>query len=180
MKKRITQVTTKSGDAGTSALADGTRLPKTDDRFEAIGTIDELNSFVGLLVVNLKEHQAQADNAAFVQDIQQALFDLGGGLAFPGSDNFPTPEVLEDAIETLNAALPPLTEFVLPGGTQGSALAHLCRTLCRRAERCMWALPEDTNPGAAYLNRLSDYFFVLARTLNEGTTEAQWRGPQGR
>ncbi len=177
MKKRITQVTTKGGDAGQSSLADGTRLAKTDSRFEAIGTIDELNSFVGLLLVNLKEQPVQADNATFVQDIQQALFDLGGALAFPGSDKYPTPQLLEETLVALNAALPPLTEFVLPGGTQGSALAHLCRTICRRAERCMWALPEDTAPGAAYLNRLSDYFFVLARTLNEGTTEQQWRGP---
>lgn len=177
MKKRITQVTTKGGDAGASSLADGTRLPKTDDRFEAIGTIDELNSFVGSLLVHLKTAPAQANNASFVQDIQQALFDLGGALAFPGSDKFPTPQGLEEAVAALNDALPPLTEFVLPGGTQGSALAHVCRTVCRRAERCMWALPEDTAPGAAYLNRLSDYFFVLARTLNEGTTEQQWRGP---
>lgn len=178
MKKRISRVTTKSGDAGNSSLADGTRLPKTHERFEAIGTIDELNSFVGLLIVNLKEQPAQADNAVFAQNIQQALFDLGGALAFPGSENFPSPTDLEEAVAALNAELPPLTEFVLPGGTQGSALAHLCRTICRRAERCMWALPEDTNPGATYLNRLSDYFFVLARTLNEGTTEEQWRGPK--
>lgn len=185
MKKRITQVTTKGGDAGTSSLADGTRLAKTHPRFEAIGTIDELNSFAGLLLVQLQAESSQAANANFVQDIQQALFDLGGALAFPGSDKFPTPELLEEAITTLNAALAPLTEFVLPGGTQGSALAHVCRTVCRRAERCMWALAEDeandgskdTVPGAAYLNRLSDYFFVLARTLNEGTTEQQWRGP---
>lgn len=177
MKRRITQVTTKGGDKGSSSLADGTRLEKTDSRFEAIGSVDELNSFLGLLISTLSISGDQEPIVAFAQDIQQSLFDLGGALAFPGSDSFPLPDDLESEVARLNAKLPPLTEFVLPGGSQASALAHVCRTVCRRAERTLWALPPDTASGAAYLNRLSDYFFVLARTLNADNHETQWRGP---
>jgi len=170
MSRRITQVTTRGGDSGESSLADGTRLSKTDPRFEAMGTIDELNSHLGVLLAALPE-------GSHKRLLQQSLFDLGGALAFPGSENFPSAFALEKTVAELNKQLPPLTEFVLPGGTHTCALAHVCRTVCRRAERTMWALPADTNAGAAYLNRLSDYFFVLARTLNNGANEPQWRGP---
>ncbi len=173
MKRRITQVTTRGGDGGQSSLADGSRLPKTDARFEAIGTVDELNSQVGLLITDITDQQHRST----LQGIQHNLFDLGGALAVPGSDTFPPVDALEREIAELNEQLPPLTEFVLPGGSRASALAHLCRTVCRRAERSVWALVPGTEPGAAYLNRLSDYFFVLARTLNAGTDELQWRGP---
>lgn len=174
MKHRITRVTTRAGDSGQSSLADGSRLPKHDPWFEAIGTVDELNSFLGVLITELDE---QDDAHALCQQIQQALFDLGAMLATRGQTPPPAMEELEAAVERLNAALPPLTEFVLPGGTRSAAAAHVCRAVCRRAERVLWALDSDVaQPGAQYLNRLSDLFFVLARTCNAGRTEAQWRG----
>lgn len=174
MKQRITQVTTRGGDTGQSSLADGTRLAKHAPRFEAIGTVDELNSQIGLLMTEpLPDGQHQ-----ILQDIQQSLFDLGGALAVPNSQTFPSAEHLDVHITRLNGQLPPLTEFVLPGGRRESALAHICRTVCRRAERTVWALSDTADVDATYLNRLSDYFFVLARTLNAGTEEVQWRGPE--
>lgn len=174
-KRRITKVTTKRGDAGRTSLADGSDVSKNDPRIEAIGTVDELNSFVGVLINELGEHQQLV---AQCTEIQQTLFDLGAGLAVPDSDRFPGTESLEANTQALNDALPPLTEFVLPGGNRASAAAHVCRTVCRRAERCTWGLPGNTVPGATYLNRLSDYFFVVARTVNQqDNDEAQWRGP---
>ncbi len=177
MKRRITRVTTKSGDQGTTSLADGTRIEKNHPRMHAIGTVDELNSALGLLVAHF-EPDLDPLIATFAINVQQSLFDLGGSLAYPGHENFPAVAPVEVETERLNSTLPTLTEFVLPGGTKPAAYAHLCRTLCRRAERLLWDLPEATQPGATYLNRLSDYFFVLARSLNQGQTEAQWRGPQ--
>jgi cob(I)alamin adenosyltransferase len=173
MKNRITKVTTKRGDRGKTSIADGTELDKQHPRIEAIGTLDELNSHLGLLVVELGE---DSPPGAFCLELQQDLFNLGACLAVPGLDQFPDVARVEAEVERLNAALPPLKEFVLPGGTRAAALAHVNRTVCRRAERRWWALHEAPPAGAAYLNRLSDYFFVLARTLNAGGPEAQWRG----
>jgi cob(I)alamin adenosyltransferase len=174
MKHRITRVTTRAGDAGETSLADGNRLSKTDARIDAIGTVDELNSFVGVLVAELP---FEADHAALCRQVQQELFDLGAALATQGQTPPPAMDDLERTLAELNAALPPLTEFVLPGGTRAAAAAHVCRTVCRRAERTLWRVEDDyAAPCAQYLNRLSDLFFVLARTLNQGTEEAQWRG----
>ena len=176
-KRRITRVTTGRGDAGKTSLADGSEVSKIDARIEAIGTVDELNSFIGQLINELRAGDAAA-LAEQCTEVQQSLFDLGAALAVPGSDRFPDVEALESVSAALNDALPPLTEFVLPGGNRMSAAAHVCRTLARRAERRLWALPDDTAPGATYLNRLSDYFFVLARTVNRtDRDESQWRGP---
>ena len=177
MKKRISRVVTKTGDQGQTSLADGTRLSKADPRMHAMGTVDELNTFVGVLITQLPQGNA----ADFVTEIQQSLFDLGGSLAFPSGGKYPDAEPVEVECRRLNDALPPLTEFVLPGGTPAAAAAHVCRAVCRRAERCMWELDDaDTHPGAQYLNRLSDYFFVLSRELNaKQGEEAQWRGPKG-
>lgn len=174
MKHRITRVTTRGGDTGQTSLADGGRVAKTDVRIDAIGTVDELNSFLGVLIATLPTDQpAIAD----CRRVQQTLFDLGACLATRGQIAAPAPDALDALIESLNAALPPLTEFVLPGGTPAAAAAHVCRTVCRRAERVLWALEgDDAPPCARYLNRLSDYFFVLARTLNAGSVELQWRG----
>ncbi len=174
MKHRITRVTTRTGDKGTSSLADGTRLAKADPRFEAIGTVDELNSVLGVLITHLT---ADAPLFDACRQVQQALFDLGANLATSGQTPAPLPETLEEEVERLNATLPPLTEFVLPGGTPAAAAAHVCRAVCRRAERTLWALQrDDAEPGARYLNRLSDLFFVIARVCNTGGEEAQWRG----
>jgi cob(I)alamin adenosyltransferase len=174
MKHRITRVTTRAGDSGQTSLADGTRLPKTDPRFDAIGNVDELNSHLGVLITELPPDGAW--HSMCVQ-VQQELFDLGANLATNGQTPPPPMDLLEREVENLNAALPPLTEFVLPGGTRAAAAAHVCRAVCRRAERTVWAIAaDDTRPCAQYLNRLSDLFFVLARCCNAGKAEAQWRG----
>lgn len=174
MKHRISRVTTRSGDTGSSSLADGSRLAKTDPRFDAIGAVDELNSFLGVLITELP---ADGDLHPLCQQVQQELFDLGATLATLGKTPPPSLERIEQAVERLNATLPPLTEFVLPGGTPTAAAAHVCRAVCRRAERALWALgSDDAEPGAQYLNRLSDLFFVIARIGNAGQVEAQWRG----
>jgi cob(I)alamin adenosyltransferase len=176
MKHRITRVTTRAGDTGTTSMADGSKVAKTDIRVEAMGAVDELNSFLGVLIT---EVPADGEFAALGQQIQQQLFDLGANLATLGQTPPPAMDLLEAEVERLNATLPPLTEFVLPGGTRAAAAAHVCRTVCRRAERILWALGgDDVTPCAQYLNRLSDLFFVLARCCNAGQAEAQWRGSQ--
>lgn len=174
MKHRISRVTTRSGDTGSTSLADGTRLSKTAPRIGAIGEVDELNSFLGVLITHLP---ADGTLFALCQQVQQELFDLGANLATAGKTPPPAMDLLEREVENLNATLPPLTEFVLPGGTPGAAAAHVCRTVCRRAERAVWALEaQEAEAGAQYLNRLSDLFFVIARLCNSGQDEAQWRG----
>jgi cob(I)alamin adenosyltransferase len=178
-RKRITQVTTRAGDKGTTSLADGSKLAKTDPRMHAIGAVDELNSFIGLLVTQLEPDAALREPCA---RIQQELFDIGATLATVGAIPCPDNAWIDSEVQKLNASLPPLTEFVIPGGTVTAALAHVCRTTCRRAERELWALQDDDSAAAAarYTNRLSDLLFVMARTLNAGAgTEPQWRGTGG-
>jgi cob(I)alamin adenosyltransferase len=184
MSDRLDRIVTRTGDDGSTGLADGSRVSKHAPRIEALGAVDELNSFVGLLAA---ECSRDADTADLLAAIQHDLFDLGGEIALPeraqvGDEHL---QRLERAVETLNAALPPLAEFVLPGGTRPAALAHVCRSVCRRAERRLTALAETelTAPKAGqYLNRLSDLFFVLARAFNrrDGGTEPAWRGPAHR
>jgi cob(I)alamin adenosyltransferase len=170
MSKRITRVTTRSGDGGQTHLADGSALSKTDARIGALGDIDELNSFVGVLITHLE----RADLQTLCLEIQQELFDLGAHIATIGQVPAPLPERLEKELKALNSTLPPLAEFVLPGGSAASANAHVCRAVCRRAERTAWRA--ETTPAAVYLNRLSDLFFVMARIVNQSSEEAQWRG----
>lgn len=185
-KRRITRVTTRSGDGGETSLADGSRIAKTDERLHAIGAVDELNSLLGLLVSRLGAGPSPAagsgdgtDLPAFgplTDRLQQELFDLGAHLATVGMTPVPEMSWIEAAIEALNARLPPLTEFVIPGGTEAAALTHVCRTVCRRAERHAWGV-EGVAAAARYLNRTSDLLFVIARTLNAGPSEErQWRG----
>ena len=169
-KKRITRVTTRRGDAGETSLADGTSIEKTSDRIHTVGAVDELNSFVGWLRATLGESSFDES----LGRLQQELFDLGAFLATVGLVPAPDPDWLEDEVSRLNEALPPLTEFVIPGGSEACALAHVCRTVCRRAERHAWAT-DDVDDAARYLNRLSDLFFVLARTIGQDE-ESQWRG----
>ena len=175
MKHRISRVTTRTGDRGETSLADGSRIAKTDPVVTAIGSVDELNSFVGVLVTEL---EPDGPFATLCQQIQQSLFDIGAFLATRGQTPAPEADALEQEVASLNAELPPLTEFVLPGGTRAAAAAHVCRAVCRRAERDTWAAGEAASSCARYLNRLSDLFFVLARSCNAGTVEAQWRGSQ--
>lgn len=172
-KKRITRVTTRRGDAGETSLADGSSISKTSDRIHTVGAVDELNSFVGWLRAKLGDPNAQPFDRALGR-LQQELFDLGAYLATVGMVPAPNPDWIEEEVALLNDALPPLTEFVIPGGSEACALTHVCRTVCRRAERHAWAT-SDVDDAARYLNRLSDYFFVLARTIGPDD-EAEWRG----
>lgn len=175
-KRRITRVTTRRGDAGETSLADGSTVAKTDPRIHTIGAVDELASFVGLLVTELPTDHPLRETT---DRLQQELFDLGAHLATVAATPLPDIAWLEETVANLNAELPPLTEFVIPGGTRPAALAHVCRTVCRRAERHCWEV-DDATGVARYLNRLSDLLFVMARGLNRDTgEEPQWRGPSG-
>ncbi|NML95178.1 cob(I)yrinic acid a,c-diamide adenosyltransferase [Novosphingobium olei] len=173
---KLNKIYTRTGDNGTTGLVDGSRRAKCDARMHAIGEVDELNSAIGLAAV-----VAEAATAKDLHRIQNDLFDLGADLATPGEDFTPSEMVLrvipaqvewlERAIDLLNENLPPLTSFILPGGSEAAARVHLARSIARRAERAGVALAqaEPVNPAAlGYLNRLSDYLFVLARATNAG------------
>ena len=177
---KLNKIYTRTGDDGTTGLVDGSRLPKHAARMEAIGAVDEANSALGLAAVAL----AGTDHAGALFRIQNDLFDLGADLATPateGEDFAPSEMVLrmvsaqvewlEEAIDAANEGLEPLTSFVLPGGSEQAARLHVARASVRRAERSMTHMAEEvaTNPQAlAYINRLSDYLFVLARVANDG------------
>ena len=175
MGNRLSKITTRTGDDGTTGLADNTRVSKDHPRIEAMGDVDELNSQIGLLRAETLPGELQV----LLAHIQQTLFNLGGELAMPtflGVANEHLAE-LDAAITQHNAALPPLREFILPGGSRAAALAHVCRTVCRRAERHLITLnrAEPVSPMLVqYLNRLSDLLFVLARALNHGQAPTLW------
>jgi cob(I)alamin adenosyltransferase len=178
MGHRLSKIVTRTGDAGTTGLGDGSRVAKDAPRIEAIGTVDELNSILGMLLA-----EALPDGvAAVLTGVQHDLFDLGGELSIPGHAAVTDEHVtrLEHAVEIFNADLEPLKEFVLPGGTRAAAIAHVARTVCRRAERALITLARSEDigmPARKYLNRLSDLLFVLARALNRGAGHADvlWR-----
>ena len=179
MGNRLSKIVTRTGDDGSTGLADGGRVPKESARIEACGTVDELNSALGVV---LAVEDLPAALAAQLLEIQHDLFDLGGELAIPGSVVMAAHQVerLEALVESWNAELPPLREFVLPGGGAAAASCHLARSICRRAERRCWALSrsEPLGPQALrYLNRLSDLLFVLARVLARRAkgSEVMWR-----
>ena len=181
--KRLTEIVTRTGDDGTTGIANGTRMSKHAPRIEAIGTVDELNSQVGVLLAS----PLPADLRPLLVDIQHDLFNLGAELAWPEVSQIHEDAVLrlDQAIATYNAGLPPLTEFVLPGGASAAAQTHICRTVCRRAERRLSTLSEVEllSPKLGqYLNRLSDLLFVLSRRINRvaGKEEPVWRGPSAR
>jgi cob(I)alamin adenosyltransferase len=178
MGNRLSKIVTRTGDDGTTGLGDGSRVAKDSARIEAIGTVDELNSALGLLRAG-SGLPTSIERA--VLGIQHDLFDLGGELAVPGYSVLTDVHLaaLESQIEFHNAELPPLKEFILPGGSEAAARCHLARAIARRAERCCWSLTAaDSAPSLApvYLNRLSDLLFVLARRLarHEGGTETLW------
>lgn len=174
---RLNRIYTRTGDDGTTGLADGSRRSKSDLRLESYGTVDELNSTVGLAVRAVSE--AHPAIASLLQSIQHDLFDLGADLATPGMQEglrVTAGQVvaLEKSIDRINADLPALESFVLPGGTESACWLHLARTVCRRAERLAVALAgvEELNPEVIrYLNRLSDLLFVLSRAVNGGGDE---------
>lgn len=178
MGHRLSRITTRTGDRGETGLGDGTRVPKDAARVHAMGDIDELNSALGVL---LAERLPKASRAALRQ-IQHDLFDLGGEICIPGHRMMTAAHVVrvEGLIEAYNAKLPPLREFILPGGTRAAALAHLARAVCRRAERSLVSLGHREAVGEdarRYLNRLSDFLFVLGRSLNRGAGRGDvlWR-----
>ena len=179
MGNRLSKIVTRTGDDGSTGLADGARVPKESARIEACGSVDELNSALGML---LAAKDLPPKMTAQLLEIQHDLFDLGGELAIPGSVVIHARQVagLESLVESWNAELPPLREFVLPGGGAAAATCHLARAICRRAERRCWALSrvEPLGPQALrFLNRLSDLLFVLARVLARRATgsEVMWR-----
>jgi cob(I)alamin adenosyltransferase len=178
MGHRLSKITTRTGDAGETGLADGSRVAKDSARIAALGEVDELNSVLGVL---LAEEMPAAVRAVLV-DVQHDLFDLGGEMAIPGHSIVTDAQVarLETHTETFNADLAPLKEFILPAGARAAALAHLARTVCRRAERSVVALARTdkvTANARVYLNRLSDLLFVLGRVLNRaaGGSDVLWR-----
>jgi cob(I)alamin adenosyltransferase len=177
-----TKIYTKTGDDGTTGLFGGSRLPKDHIRIEAYGTVDELNAVIGCLMATLQDNVL----VAFLQNIQSRLFTVGSNLASDPDKEMITPDLLdsdigeiEKAIDEYQAQLPPLKHFIMPGGSQSISAAHLARTVCRRAERRCVALAHDSAVEPIiilYLNRLSDYFFVVARWLarQEGVEEIKW------
>ena len=176
---KLTKIYTRTGDAGTTGLVDGTRRSKADARLVAIGEVDEANSAIGVALLSLDGPLAED-----LTRIQNDLFDLGADLATPGDVEGALrilPEQvarLEDQIDAMNAQLSPLTSFILPGGTPAAAHLHLARAIARRAERAGVLLGnhEPINPSAlAYLNRLSDWLFVAARAVNQnGASDVLW------
>ena len=175
---RIDRVVTKGGDGGQTSLGDGTRVSKTDPRIEAMGSVDEANASVGVLRLHLRSRLTEDSMMARVQN---DLFNLGADLCVPGlgGDRLRMTDDsvirLENEVTSMNAALPPLTSFILPGGTDAAAHAHVARVAARKAERMVTAVA-DVNPVIRrYLNRLSDHLFVLARVLNvEAAPETLW------
>jgi cob(I)alamin adenosyltransferase len=179
---RLSKITTRTGDKGTTGLADGTRLGKDHARFAVLGSVDELNSQLGVLLAE----QLPADIRAVLLQTQNDLFDLGGALALPTRDMFAEDKVawLDEQLARYNADLPPLREFILPGGSRSGALCHVARTVARRTERDLVMLSQnDAVPQHAlpYLNRLSDLLFVLSRCINrtEAVTETLWQRNNG-
>lgn len=179
MGNRLSKIYTRTGDDGTTGLAGGTRVPKHDPRIEAIGNVDETNSAIALVLA--EPDVAPALRAGLLQ-IQHELFEIGAELALPGYIAISQADVerLEHELDALNADLPPLEDFVLPGGSRGAAACYLARAITRRAERSVWALVQEAEVNVEvlrYLNRLSDFLFVAARrlTLDSGAAETLWR-----
>ncbi len=182
MGHRLSKIYTRTGDEGTTGLGDGERVAKDDPRVEAYGTVDELNSSLGIVLAC----ELPATIERCLTAVQHDLFDLGGELCMPGYEAIRDEQVaaLEEVLDALNADLPPLKEFILPGGGRAAAACHLARTICRRAERRVWTLARDAEINGAiprYLNRLSDLLFVTARVLarHETGTEVLWRHDRG-
>lgn len=185
---KMTKIYTRTGDGGTTSLVGGVRIPKSSPRLDAYGTIDELNSHIGLLIAMLTPQDVERD---FLIHIQSSLFIVGAHLAtdqsltpLPPYAQLPEEEIvlLEKHIDTILGLLPAQPGFVLPGGSMAAAQGHVCRTVCRRAERCIIALAEQTKVGdeiVQYVNRLSDYLFVLSKKINfnAGQAENIWQKP---
>ncbi len=178
MGNRLSKIYTRTGDDGSTGLGDGSRVAKESLRVEAYGTVDETNSAIGAVLA----HSLPAAIHACLTDVQHDLFDLGGELCIPGHQMIKPTFIdrLEQQLDGFNDGLPPLKEFILPGGSPAAAACHLARAVCRRAERRCWSLARVavvTPEALKYLNRLSDLLFVLARVLarQDGGSEVVWR-----
>jgi cob(I)alamin adenosyltransferase len=178
MGNRLTQIATRTGDAGTTGLGDNSRVSKNSLRVHAMGDVDELNSNIGVLLCE----ELPPSVRSLLVEIQHQLFNLGGELSIPGFELLKPDAVLalDEALAEHNAALPKLQEFILPAGTRAASVAHVCRTVARRAERAVVALGNEEAIKEAprqYLNRLSDLMFVLARVLNRmhGGDDVYWK-----
>lgn len=178
MGNRLTQIATRTGDQGSTGLGDNQRVSKNSLRVHAMGEVDELNSNIGLLLCE----DMPADVRDVLVEIQHQLFNLGGELSIPGYELLKAEAVLalDEALATYNEQLPRLQEFILPAGSRAAALAHVCRTVARRAERALVALGQEEaikDAPRQYLNRLSDLMFVLARVLNRmnGGDDVYWK-----
>jgi cob(I)alamin adenosyltransferase len=176
---RLSKIYTRTGDDGTTGLGDGSRVPKDDPRVEAYGCVDECNSALGVI---LAVDGLPADIRELLTGVQHELFDLGGELCIPGHRAIEASQVLalEQALDRFNDRLPPLKEFILPGGGTAAAACHLARAICRRAERRAWTLARAETVASEplqSLNRLSDLLFVLARVLarHESGSEVLWK-----
>ncbi len=179
MGNRLSKIATRTGDNGSTGLGDGSRTEKDSARIHALGEVDELNSFVGLLLCEAMPDALREE----LVSIQHDLFDLGGELCIPGYQLITDDHVgrLDDLLEKYNADLPPLKDFILPAGSRAASLAHVCRTVCRRAERSIVTLgkTDAIHPHPRqYVNRLSDLMFVLSRVLNRfggGEGDVLWQ-----
>ena len=167
MGNRLSRIYTRTGDDGTTGLGNGKRVEKTSARIEAMGAVDELNSIIGLLITELNSTSMEK----FLSDVQHSLFDLGGELSLPNQQLLSAEKIdlIENSLDSMNEQLSPLKEFVLPGGSRAAAICHQARSVCRRAERRLLSLgmqEEISATSSKYLNRLSDFLFVMARSLN--------------
>ncbi|HEX4389482.1 MAG TPA: cob(I)yrinic acid a,c-diamide adenosyltransferase [Steroidobacteraceae bacterium] len=184
MGNRLSKIYTRTGDDGSTGLGDGSRVAKDSLRVEAYGTVDELNSAIGVL---LAIAELPADVSGCLTEVQHELFDMGGELCIPGHVAIKAAQTtrLEEELDAFNEQLPPLKEFILPGGGPAAAACHLARTVARRAERRVWTLAKAEGVSREvpkYLNRLSDLLFVIARVLarHERGTEMLWRHERGK
>ena len=182
MGHRLSKIATRTGDAGETGLGDGKRVAKDSPRVAALGEVDELNCALGVLLAE----ELPAEVRSTLEAVQHDLFDLGGELSIPGHNLLGEMQVLrlDERLEAWNSVLPPLKEFILPGGSRAAAAAHFARTVCRRAERSVVALGRAEPVGKharQYLNRLSDLLFVIGRSLNRhaGCSDVQWRRDRG-
>lgn len=186
MANRLSKIVTRTGDGGTTGLGDGSRVGKDSPRIDTLGELDELNSSIGVLLAEAFPAECNDLRAALLT-VQNHLFDLGGEVCIPGHKCITEEHVaqLEAWAEIYNGKLTPLKEFILPGGTRAAALAHLSRTICRRAERSIVHLGHNeavSDHARQYLNRLSDLLFVIGRTLNRagGNGDILWQNTRGR
>lgn len=183
MSDRLSKIITKGGDKGKTSIAGGIRLSKSSARIHAIGDIDELNSSLGVLMAELEVHKNTTHLMSDILSIQHDLFNLGGELAMPEMEILQEDALtfLEEKSEVMNQSLPPLKEFILPSGSKPVAFAHVSRSICRRAERQLVELHQEDNNvrplSLKFLNRLSDYLFILARSIGQldGQQEILWQ-----